>query len=350
MPPLDGLRALKGGKGGAGDQSDVQLFGYARQALAAGMRNLRGGSLLVPAFICDTAVDVLPPLGFPVRFYPVNDDLTPDWDWLDANRRPDDTALLLVHYFGFANDLNRAIEFCRYASMSLVEDCAHSFLSQHEGQPLGSTGAFGIFSYRKILPLRTGAGYYSAGGLEVPEPLPNRSNSNTFVFRQILKWALFKSGSAIMRRQFAGALSDEGRVERVTSAAIDPFSRRLMSRLAPRVTQIRERRRQNYEGFLIALRGARGISFMRPELEIGDCPWAFPIRVQKRDELLEVLLAEGIGAWAWPVLPDILPQQSFVNEVRMARESLLLPVHQDLQRYHIEFMADTVLAWGVANG
>ncbi len=338
------------GKDGAGGQSDVQLFGYARQALAAGMRNLQAGSLLVPAFICDTAVDVLPPLGFPVRFYPVNDDLTPDWKWLDANRRPDDTALLLVHYFGFANDLNRAIGFCRYASMSLVEDCAHSFLSQHEGQPLGSTGAFGIFSYRKILPLRTGAGYYSAGGLEVSEPSPNRSNSNTFVIRQVLKWAIFKSGSAVMRRQFAGALSDEGRVEVVTSAAIDPFSKRLMSRLAPQVTQIRERRRQNYEGFLIMLRGARGISFMRPELRVGDCPWAFPIRVQKRDELLEVLLAEGIGAWAWPVLPNILPQQSFVNEVRLARESLLLPVHQDLRRDHIEFMADTVTAWGVANG
>ncbi len=33
----------------------------------------------------------------------------------------------------------------------------------------------------------------------------------------------------------------------------------------------------------------------------------------------------------------------------LARESLLLPVHQDLQRYHIEFMADAVTAWGVEN-
>ena len=343
------MRALMASKDGGEAPSDVQLFGYARQALAAGMRNLRGGSLLVPAYICDTAVDVLPPLGFPVRFYPVDDDLTPDWTWLDANRRPDDTALLLVHYFGFANDLNRAVEFCRYASMSLIEDCAHSFLSQHEGQPLGSTGAFGIFSYRKILPLRTGAGYYSAGGLEVPEPLPNRSNSNTFVIRQVLKWAIFKSGSATIRRQFARAISDEGRVEVVASAAIDPFSQRLMSRLAPRVTRIRERRRQNYDGFLTALRGARGISFMRPDLGIGDCPWAFPIRVQKRDELLNTLRAEGIGAWAWPLLPDILPQQSFVNEVRLARESLLLPVHQDIRRYHVDFIADVVTAWGVNN-
>ena len=99
----------------------------------------------------------------------------------------------------------------------------------------------------------------------------------------------------------------------------------------------------------MALRGARGITFMRPDLGVGDCPWAFPIRVERRDELLRKLQAEGIGAWAWPVLPDILPQQQFVNEVRLARESLLLPVHQDLRRYHIEFMADTVTAWGVAN-
>jgi dTDP-4-amino-4,6-dideoxygalactose transaminase len=100
----------------------------------------------------------------------------------------------------------------------------------------------------------------------------------------------------------------------------------------------------------MALRGARGVSFMRSNLGVGDCPWAFPIRVQKRDELLKTLLAEGIGAWAWPVLPNNLPQQSFSNEVRLARESLLLPVHQDLRRRHIEFMADTVTAWGIANG
>ena len=36
LPPLDGLRALFAGNGDAGEKSDVQLFGYARQALAAG--------------------------------------------------------------------------------------------------------------------------------------------------------------------------------------------------------------------------------------------------------------------------------------------------------------------------
>ena len=64
------MRALMASKDGGEAPSDVQLFGYAREALAAGMRNLRGGSLLVPAYICDTAVDVLPPLGFTVRFLP----------------------------------------------------------------------------------------------------------------------------------------------------------------------------------------------------------------------------------------------------------------------------------------
>ena len=85
------------------DSGDVQLYGFARQALIAGMRTLAPGSVLAPAFICDTAVEPLVATGTSIRFYPVRDDLSPDWEWLDANRAPGDSALMLVHYYGFPN-------------------------------------------------------------------------------------------------------------------------------------------------------------------------------------------------------------------------------------------------------
>jgi dTDP-4-amino-4,6-dideoxygalactose transaminase len=331
------------------DSGDVQLYGFARQALIAGMRTLAPGSVLAPAFICDTAVEPLVATGTSIRFYPVRGDLSPDWEWLDANRAPGDSALMLVHYYGFPNDIERAVEYCRYAAISLIENCAHSFLSNHGGTPLGSTGDIVVFSYRKILPARTGAGLYSSAGLVAPNPAPNPANNVTWVLRQILKWTVFKSGSAKVRRNFTGATTEAGRYERVTSAAIDPVSRRIMQRAANDLKDIRERRQLNYRTLLSLFDEVDGITFMRPDLGGGDCPWAMPIFVERRDDLLETLETAGVGAWAWPHMPTSVSPTLFANEHDLARRSVLLPIHQDLNPHHMRYIGRTVSNWASKN-
>ena len=331
------------------DSGDVQLYGFARQALIAGLRILEPGSILAPAFICDTAIDPLIATGSSIRFYPVRDDLSPDWEWLDANRAPGDSALMLVHYYGFPNDLERAVEFCQYAAISLIENCAHSFLSQHDGTPLGSTGDLAIFSYRKILPIRTGAGLYSSTGLVAPDPMPNPANSVSWVLRQVLKWLVFNSGSDSIRRYFAGATTEAGRYEHLTSAAIDPVSRRIMQRAASGLNGIRERRMLNYRALLRLLEKIDGITVIRPSIGGGECPWAMPIFVDRRDDLLEWLESAGIGGWAWPRLPANISPATFARESDLARRSVLLPVHQDLNPNHMRYIGKTVAAWAGKN-
>ncbi|NQW18965.1 MAG: DegT/DnrJ/EryC1/StrS family aminotransferase [Chloroflexi bacterium] len=346
--PWESIRALQMGSGRSAIQNDtdeVRLFAFGRQALAAGLRSLPSGSLLVPAYICDTAVDTLPAVGTPVRFYPVKEDLTPDWDWLDQHRSPEDTALLLVHNFGFPNDIPRAVEYCQYASLSLIEDCAHSFLSEFEGEPLGKTGDLAVFCYRKTLPLYTGAGLYSTSGRQLPAGSANTTNTNIWAYRQMLSWAVYKTRSSFLKRFLNRLISRGESYDPREPSGIDRYSRSLMERLSPSVESIRVKRRRNYSALAIELKGMSSINPIKPVLLEGVSPWGFPLRVEKRDELLDRLRSNGVGAWSWPGIPRLLDQEAFSSEARLARETLMLPIHQDIEQFHIDHMVKVLSKW-----
>ena len=348
--PFETFRALQMGSDMPLIQNladEVRLFAFARQALAAGLRALPPGGMLAPAYINDTAVDTLPAMGNPVRFYPVNDDLTPDWEWLDQNRSSEDTALLLVHYFGFPNDISRAVQFCQFASLALIEDCAHSFMTELDGQPLGRTGDLSIFSYRKILPLQTGAGLHSATGVLLPDGSANPSNTNIWALRQILSWAVYKSRSSFLRKILNRFISRGNVYAEIESTGIDRYSHALMNRLSTSVDSIREKRRRNYRNLVTELKGLSGLTLIKPVLLDGVCPWGLAIRVEKRDEFLDRLRKHEIGAWVWPGMPRLLDQEAFPNEARLIRETVMLPIHQDIERFHINHMVRVITAWSL---
>jgi|GEM_PF-1487058 dTDP-4-amino-4,6-dideoxygalactose transaminase len=346
--PFETSRALQQGSNMPLNQNptdEVRLYAFARQALAAGLRVMDPGNVLAPAYINDTAVDTLPTMGNPVRFYPVKDDLTPDWEWLDQNRSTEDAALILVHNFGFPNDVSRAVQFCQFASLALIEDCAHSFMTEVHGQALGRTGDLSIFYYRKILPLQTGAGLYSATGLSLPDGSGNPSNTNIWALRQIISWAVYKSRSSFLKRILSRFISRGDVYAEMDSTGIDRYSHALMNRLATSVDFIREKRRRNYRTLLEEFKGLTGIAPMKRILTDGVCPWGFPLRVAKRDELLQRLHENEIEAWVWPGMPRLLDQDAFPSEASMIRETLVLPIHQDIERFHIKHMVKVITAW-----
>jgi hypothetical protein len=66
-------------------------------------------------------------------------------------------AIVVIHEFGYPHpDLRQLLELARERGIPLIEDCAHSFDSTVDGVPLGSFGAFAIFSLSKVLPVRSG--------------------------------------------------------------------------------------------------------------------------------------------------------------------------------------------------
>jgi dTDP-4-amino-4,6-dideoxygalactose transaminase len=56
-------------------------------------------------------------------------------------------AILLVHLYGRAADMNRWTSFCQERGLVLIEDCAQSHLAEWNGRRCGTFGAFGAFSF-----------------------------------------------------------------------------------------------------------------------------------------------------------------------------------------------------------
>jgi dTDP-4-amino-4,6-dideoxygalactose transaminase len=120
-----------------------------------------------------------------------------------------------------------------------------------------------------------------------------------------------------------------------------------MNRLSTSVDSIREKRRRNYRNLVTELKGLSGLTFIKPVLLDGVCPWGLPIRVEKRDEFLDRLRKHEIGAWVWPGMPRLLDQEAFPNEARLIRETVMLPIHQDIERFHIVHMVRVITAWSL---
>lgn len=83
---------------------------------------------------------------------PVLADIDPDTALLDLDSvarclSPRTRAVILVHLYGQMPPMEPWVAFCERRGIALVEDCAQAHLAQWNGQPAGSFGRFGAYSF-----------------------------------------------------------------------------------------------------------------------------------------------------------------------------------------------------------
>lgn len=71
---------------------------------------------------------------------------------------PRTKAIIVVHYGGYACDMDPIMELARENKLAVIEDCAHACGGKYKGQMLGSIGDFGSFSFQAVKNLATGDG------------------------------------------------------------------------------------------------------------------------------------------------------------------------------------------------
>jgi len=264
------------------------LFAYARHALARCLeeRRVTSSVLYVPAYICTEATLPLQHIGQQVRYYPVREDLEPDWVWLEGNVDRLGGALLLVHYFGFPNAIGAALDFSAEHGLLLIEDCAHSFLTCHGHRVIGSIGDAGIYSYRKLLPLPNGAGLIMKGqdGSSGWMGDANERGNNPYwnIARQLVKHGLYRSGipTKLLGRLATGPPHSNGTFHEGGGRqypAIADISWRIMKVLEPDFDRIVSVRRKHYQHLADAFRQFPEVTLLYPSLLEGVCPYLFPI-------------------------------------------------------------------------
>lgn len=81
-----------------------------------------------------------------------------DPDAIEAAITPRTRAIVPVHFAGRPCDMDRIMAIARRHQLVVIEDCAHAIETEYHGQPAGSFGDFGCFSFYVTKNVVTGEG------------------------------------------------------------------------------------------------------------------------------------------------------------------------------------------------
>lgn len=117
------------------------------------------GEVLVSSIGCASIAQIIEYAGFTPRFVDINlDDFTLDCDALARAVTPAARAILPVHLFGHAADMDRIMDIARRHGLAVIEDAAQSVGGEYGGAKLGAIGDFGILSFGGTKIISAGGG------------------------------------------------------------------------------------------------------------------------------------------------------------------------------------------------
>lgn len=95
---------------------------------------------------------------------PVFADVVSEFDWnvspadVEAKITPRTRAIMVVHFAGYACDMDQFVALSKKHSLLLIEDCSHAPLGTWKGKALGTFGDTGCFSFFSNKNMTTGEG------------------------------------------------------------------------------------------------------------------------------------------------------------------------------------------------
>jgi dTDP-4-amino-4,6-dideoxygalactose transaminase len=119
-----------------------------------------GDEVIVPSLTFVATANAVRAVGGTVVFADVisEQDLTVDPADIERKITPKTKAITVVHYGGYAAQVEAILALCQKYNLKLIEDCAHAPAGTYRGQPLGSFGAVGCFSFFGNKNMTTGEG------------------------------------------------------------------------------------------------------------------------------------------------------------------------------------------------
>src|SRR6185503_13388348 len=235
-------------------------------------------------------------------------------------------ALMPVHLYGQPADMPAMMAIARRHNLAVLEDACQAHLATCNGQPVGTFGIAGAFSFYPTKNLGAlgdgGAVTTSDGALaEKLKRLRNGGQTSKYVHAEFgVNSRLDEMQAAILRARL---------------------------QLLPAWTA---RRRERAAAYRPMLRGAR--ITVPPERDSGHVYHLFPVLTERRDAFQAHLAAEGVGTLVhYPfaittqaAVASAKPAQCPVAE-RIASEVVSLPLHPALTSAELEFVSAAVQRW-----
>jgi hypothetical protein len=337
----------------ADNSDEVSIFTRGRVALAAGIeilrkeRRARNVHVWIPGYFCNEALEVLRNQDVVFDFYPVREDLSPDWDAVQPEAPKASTlhAFLLVHYFGFPNDAAAARKFCDANSMVLIEDAAH-MIRPLEGPGLADMV---LFTPWKLFAVPSGGVLWRPRGrLGSESPAGDILSMQSFwwlAIRSIQKLCvkLHLSWHALYRYRRGSPVESSNR--RVPSLRCDTYALRLMQLAWLQVDEVIRRRRENFQTLAELSKEIDGIRCLVAGVPASVCPYGLPFLLDSPSStVVDRLEKSGIPASRWPDLPPEVIADPIKHRTALDifDRLLLLPVHQSLSARDLTRIGDAL--------
>lgn len=294
--------------------ADCVAVGSGTMALFLALRGLGvgpGDEVVTVANTCPPTVAAIRLTGAVPVFVDVHpDSLMMDVGQVEAALTPRTRAVLPVHLWGCAADLDALVEITRRRGLALVEDCAQAAGTRFRGRQVGTFGAAGCFSF---YPSKNLGAYGDAGAVLTSDPE---------LAERLRRLRMYGYAGGVPVSTIEGF---NGRINEVQAA--------LLRVKLPRVEGWNERRREIAGRYREEL---GGVGFPLCPPEVLHCYHQLVVRSADRRRLTGRLDAAGVQwgiHYATPVhlMPAYAPfARPLPVTERAADEILSIPVHEHL--------------------
>ncbi len=389
--PVMGWQTFRGARDAALpsllDHARQQLTTSGRAAILLALECIGVGPddvVLVPTYHCPTMVAPVLTLGAQAVFYPIDDTGAPRLDWLAQHAPQQAKAMLVTHYFGLPQPMDKPRAWCDGRGIALIEDCAHAMFGRSGARAVGGWGDVAIASLTKFFPAPEG-GVLALNRpdlrmpLLTPAPLIQQVKAAADILHMGASHDRLTGLNGLIRGVFAlRGLLRRPQAPRISTGsappsanptrsspspspalapamdtlddAVDanmslidlPLSHRALTRASAWVSteiprqRIVQARRRHYERLLQALQGNDGFRPLRPQLPADSAPYVFPLWVRTPDPgYLEMRrLGVPVSRWdrLWPGVPSIDGDAG----VSWSHHVLQLACHQDLSDQELD--------------
>jgi hypothetical protein len=348
-------------KHGAG----LHWYARARYALTDAYRLCgldRGGLLIAPSYHCRTMIDPALAIGCQVQLYRLTADLAPDLDGLLpmlVGRIDRPRALLVSHFFGMVQSLDRVAAACSEHRVALIEDCSHALpgrLVHDAGNLLGEVGDFGVASPYKFFACPDGGLLWGKRHSLPPTalrgaPWTRELRATAASLRALTSRSLRLAAAPTPSRRPDAPEEDHavGRVwEEQSTGPSEHYERHAESTACLRVSraivahtdvgQLVSRRRANYRTWVDRVRGLRHCRALFPTLRSDCIPYMFALLLERPETDFARLKRLGVPMWRWDEMA-----RSDCDVAQRYRMALVhLPCHQSLSRDELDWMIGAV--------
>lgn len=253
-----------------------------------------------------------------------------DPDKIEAAITDKTKAVLVVHLYGLACQMDKVVDICKKHNLRLVEDCAQSHGSDFDGKRTGTFGDVGCFSF---YPTKNLGAFGDGGAVTTDDEELERK------FRVLRNY-----GS--QKRYYNEVVGENSRLDEMQAGLL-----RVRLSHMDELTKEREAIAMRYND------GLHNSEIILPEIrENATCVWhQYVIRCDRRDELMEYLKEKGVATIIhYPIPPHLSQAYEYLGYKRgdfpitekYADTVLSIPMYNGLTSEDQQQVIDAINSFG----